>query len=229
MKVLILTIEEAPPSLQSYPHDRQLNVHGAPFSSSFEDFYKQCLQKNPKSRPSAAELSKHSFLRSRTSTQLLETLLCRIPVVGVDEMNTTGPNDSTSPATDMASMEHQSSSAPRAPDATADVTVRTGRDALSTVYESSADQRATAIHAKLDKTETSGSFAPGTTWVFEETTTADHTQPSSIDEFLEDFESDAATIKAAPKPNLVVERDISSTDDFMDEFEGSLQDESLKK
>jgi serine/threonine-protein kinase OSR1/STK39 len=47
MRVLVLTIEEDPPSLRSYDNDRQPNG-GPPFSKYFEEFYKRCLQKNPR-------------------------------------------------------------------------------------------------------------------------------------------------------------------------------------
>lgn len=47
MRVLVLTIEEEPPSLRSYDSDRQPN-NGPPFSKYFEEFYKKCLQKNPR-------------------------------------------------------------------------------------------------------------------------------------------------------------------------------------
>lgn len=43
MRILVLTIEEDPPSLKSYADDKQRT--GAPFSKYFEDFYKKCLQK----------------------------------------------------------------------------------------------------------------------------------------------------------------------------------------
>ena len=46
MRVLVLTLEEPPPSLKSYTNDRQRT--GAPFPLAFEDFYKKCLQKNPR-------------------------------------------------------------------------------------------------------------------------------------------------------------------------------------
>ena len=43
MRILVLTIEEEPPSLKSYSNDKQRT--GAAFSKYFEDFYKKCLQK----------------------------------------------------------------------------------------------------------------------------------------------------------------------------------------
>lgn len=47
MRVLVLTIEEDPPSLKSYEDDRQPNG-GPSFTRLFDEFYKKCLQKNPK-------------------------------------------------------------------------------------------------------------------------------------------------------------------------------------
>ena len=80
MKVLVLTIEEAPPSLRTYSNDRQRD--GAPFSNNFDDFYKKCLQKNPKLRPSTEELLKHKFLKNRSCYALVDQLLKHIPSVG---------------------------------------------------------------------------------------------------------------------------------------------------
>ena len=80
MKVLVLTIEESPPSLKTYSNDRQRD--GAPFSNNFDDFYKKCLQKNPKLRPSTEELLKHKFLKNRSCYALVDQLLKHIPSVG---------------------------------------------------------------------------------------------------------------------------------------------------
>jgi serine/threonine-protein kinase OSR1/STK39 len=46
MRVLVMTVEEEPPGLQSYSNPLQRS--GLPFSAAFEDFYKKCLLKNPK-------------------------------------------------------------------------------------------------------------------------------------------------------------------------------------
>ena len=80
MRVLVLTIEEPPPSLKAYPNDRQRD--GAPFSCNFDDFYKKCLQKNPRLRPSTEELLKHKFLKNRSCYALVDQLLKHIPSVG---------------------------------------------------------------------------------------------------------------------------------------------------
>ena len=80
MRVLVLTIEEPPPSLKAYPNDRQRD--GAHFSSNFDDFYRKCLQKSPRLRPSTEELLKHRFLKNRSCYALVDQLLKHIPSVG---------------------------------------------------------------------------------------------------------------------------------------------------
>lgn len=92
MRVIVLTIEEDPPSLKSYDNDRShwhllfLNIFlrqrtGAPFSKLFEDFVKKALNKLPSQRASAAELLKHKFLKGRTQDALVHQLLDQIPAV----------------------------------------------------------------------------------------------------------------------------------------------------
>ena len=49
MKVLLLTLQEDPPSLDSY--DDQKDSTGKDFSKHFKDFVKKCLQKEPTERP----------------------------------------------------------------------------------------------------------------------------------------------------------------------------------
>jgi serine/threonine-protein kinase OSR1/STK39 len=80
MRVLVMTIEEDPPSLKSYKHNRQRN--DAPFSNSFYDFYSKCLQKNPIGRPNAEELLKHKFLKNRSKDALVNQLISKIYSVG---------------------------------------------------------------------------------------------------------------------------------------------------
>lgn len=91
MRVLVLTIEEEPPSLKCY-RDGALQRTGEPFSSLFEDFYRKCLQKNPRSRPSAEDLLRHKFLKSHTSgrAQFVSELLSLIPPVGSEVVTSDG-------------------------------------------------------------------------------------------------------------------------------------------
>jgi serine/threonine-protein kinase OSR1/STK39 len=80
MRVLVLTIEEDPPGLKSYENDKQAS--GAPFSRLFEEFYKKCLQKNPRLRLSAEELLKLKFFKNRDKSVLVSQYLDHIPSVG---------------------------------------------------------------------------------------------------------------------------------------------------
>lgn len=84
MRVLIKTIEEDPPSLLSYPHPQQLRPDGPDFSEHFQDFCRKCLQKSPKSRPKAEELSRHVLFKQSNKEALLTQLLSRIPSVGAE-------------------------------------------------------------------------------------------------------------------------------------------------
>ncbi|CAM9105225.1 unnamed protein product, partial [Ectocarpus fasciculatus] len=79
MRVLVLTIEEDPPSLKSYDNDKQAN--GSPFSRLFEEFYKKCLQKNPRARPATDELLKLKFFKNRDKEALVSQYLDKIPPV----------------------------------------------------------------------------------------------------------------------------------------------------
>ena len=80
MRILQLTLDSEPPSLKTYPYENQCHANGQLFSKYFEDFYKKCLQKNPKHRPSAAELLKHRLVRNVAATPLIQ-LLDKIPFI----------------------------------------------------------------------------------------------------------------------------------------------------
>jgi serine/threonine protein kinase len=75
MAIVKVTIDSDPPSLKSYPHDKQLTIDGQPFSKNYDDFIKKCLQKNPKYRPSASELLKHRFVRTNSNNNSSEALI----------------------------------------------------------------------------------------------------------------------------------------------------------
>ena len=53
MKVLLLTIQEDPPSLDSYDSSDDN------YSKTFKELIKNCLQKDPKKRPIASQLLAH--------------------------------------------------------------------------------------------------------------------------------------------------------------------------
>ena len=78
MKVLLLTLQEDPPSLDSY--DDQKDSTGKDFSKHFKDFVKKCLQKEPAERPDCTKLLKHKFLSQAIKQEALAAeLLTKLP------------------------------------------------------------------------------------------------------------------------------------------------------
>lgn len=65
MKVLFLIPKNAPPKLDGS------------FSPAFQDFVRQCVQKDPRDRPSARDLLKHAFIRKAKKTSYLTELIER--------------------------------------------------------------------------------------------------------------------------------------------------------
>ncbi|KAE9584480.1 putative protein kinase STE-STE20-Fray family [Lupinus albus] len=75
MKVLLMTLQNAPPGLD-YERDRK-------FSKSFKQMIASCLVKDPTKRPSASKLLKHPFFRqARSNDYIARTLLEGLPALG---------------------------------------------------------------------------------------------------------------------------------------------------
>ncbi|KAJ7962720.1 Kinase [Quillaja saponaria] len=75
MKVLLMTLQNAPPGLD-YERDRK-------FSKSFKQMIASCLVKDPSKRPSAKRLLKHSFFKQgRSNDYIARTLLEGLPALG---------------------------------------------------------------------------------------------------------------------------------------------------
>ncbi|XP_022750591.1 serine/threonine-protein kinase BLUS1-like isoform X2 [Durio zibethinus] len=75
MKVLLMTLQNAPPGLD-YERDKR-------FSKSFKDMVATCLVKDPKKRPTSEKLLKHHFFKNaRTSDYLAYTILHGLPPLG---------------------------------------------------------------------------------------------------------------------------------------------------
>uniref|UniRef100_A0A7N0SWN1 Protein kinase domain-containing protein n=3 Tax=Kalanchoe fedtschenkoi TaxID=63787 RepID=A0A7N0SWN1_KALFE len=75
MKVLLMTLQNAPPSL-NYERDRK-------FSRSFNQMTASCLVKDPSKRPTAKKLLKHSFFKqARSNDYIARTLLEGLPALG---------------------------------------------------------------------------------------------------------------------------------------------------
>ncbi|KAJ4958679.1 hypothetical protein NE237_025790 [Protea cynaroides] len=79
MKVLLMTLQNAPPGLD-YERDRK-------FSKSFKQMIAMCLVKNPSKRPTAKKLLKHSFFKkARSNDYIARTILDGLPSLG-DRIN----------------------------------------------------------------------------------------------------------------------------------------------
>ncbi|TVU11279.1 hypothetical protein EJB05_44854 [Eragrostis curvula] len=75
MKVLLMTLQNAPPGLD-YERDKR-------FSKSFKDLVATCLVKDPRKRPSSEKLLKHSFFKhARTSEYLARSIVDGLPPLG---------------------------------------------------------------------------------------------------------------------------------------------------
>ncbi|CAA2946574.1 serine threonine- kinase BLUS1 isoform X1 [Olea europaea subsp. europaea] len=75
MKVLLMTLQNAPPGLD-YERDKK-------FSKSFKQMIASCLVKDPLKRPSAKKLLRHSFFKqARSSDYIARTLLEGLPDLG---------------------------------------------------------------------------------------------------------------------------------------------------
>lgn len=75
MKVLLMTLQNAPPGLD-YERDKR-------FSKSFKEMIAMCLVKDPTKRPSAERLLKHSFFKhARSNEYVARTLLDGLPPLG---------------------------------------------------------------------------------------------------------------------------------------------------
>ncbi|POM58781.1 STE/STE20/FRAY protein Kinase [Phytophthora palmivora] len=79
MKVLLLTLQEDPPSLRTYDDDGS----GHQFGRHFKDVVKLCLQKDPSKRPGTSAMLKHSFFKKAgDTTYLARNLLNNIEDIG---------------------------------------------------------------------------------------------------------------------------------------------------
>lgn len=75
MKVLLMTLQNAPPGLD-YERDRR-------FSKSFKELVAACLVKDPKKRPTSEKLLKHPFFKhARSNDYLVRTVLYGLAPLG---------------------------------------------------------------------------------------------------------------------------------------------------
>merc|ERR1712071_729115 len=69
MKVLLMTIQEPPPSLDTYDDNEDINK----WSRSFRDIIRLCLQKDAKKRPTIEQLLNHRHFKGLSDNIFLDS------------------------------------------------------------------------------------------------------------------------------------------------------------
>jgi len=86
MKVLLMTIQEPPPSLETYNDNDDLSK----WSRSFREIIRLCLQKDPKKRPSCEELLNHRHFKRLSDISVLKERKDQIKVELCDMIEDVG-------------------------------------------------------------------------------------------------------------------------------------------
>lgn len=213
MKVLILTIQEDPPSLETYElnddDSRDYEVDsGEEWSKAFQQMIAWCLNKNPAKRPTCQELLQSKYFSAFSSSEyrekrqfLLKTEICNV----VDDVGTS----------DSKQQQHQ----PPLP----------GTVPVSIVSSMEENRPAGTTWVFADGSQvlassTKGGGESNDEDVFDE-----------LDAFGENYGMEEKTVKSATSPYRAAAKDKNDNveesddlEDFMDEFEKSTGGENFR-
>lgn len=203
MKVLILTIQEDPPSLDTYnDDDSDDEIVEEEFSRDFRLLVEMCLQKDPVKRPTCQDLLEGKFLkkvvdnRGRYKEELKAKVCDIVPDVGMEQQ---GRN------------EGPSSPSRRLP----------GNTPVSIILSQGQDRPAGTTWVFADGSQILSSSAKAAT--------VDDVM-EQLDEFGKETggENYDATTKGASAPKAETTTDVDDLDAFMDEFEQNTAGEDFR-
>eukprot|EP00429_Kryptoperidinium_foliaceum_P020754 CAMPEP_0176028436 /NCGR_PEP_ID=MMETSP0120_2-20121206/13957_1 /TAXON_ID=160619 /ORGANISM="Kryptoperidinium foliaceum, Strain CCMP 1326" /LENGTH=322 /DNA_ID=CAMNT_0017361647 /DNA_START=292 /DNA_END=1260 /DNA_ORIENTATION=- len=209
MKVLILTIQEDPPSLDTYDEEDgmedEMDLVEEDFSKNFRQLVEKCLQKNPSKRPKSQELlaSKHlEFFQNETARIERRSVLVEQVCELVEDVGS-----SSSIADQMAK-----SKAGGMP----------GHTPISIIMNTAENNR-----------------PAGTTWVFadgSQVLASSTTNSATVDDVMEELDqfgqqTGGENYKGATKkaPAAAAEEEPDDLNAFMDEFELNTQGENFQR
>lgn len=177
MKVLLLTIQEEPPSLRSYSTEKSCT--GDSFSRPFKEMVRMCLQKEARKRPTVYTLLNCKFFKMKWSVSpLVDNLLNHLGSISVANEPPLHKTDSlpletqlrqhdlavpANPPSNLCDQEHVRSTVDPA---RKNLTIPGEEDDQSTLSKPSPKTFASVL--KPNVASESGEFVRGTTWTFDD-------------------------------------------------------------
>uniref|UniRef100_A0A7S2RDE6 Protein kinase domain-containing protein n=1 Tax=Mucochytrium quahogii TaxID=96639 RepID=A0A7S2RDE6_9STRA len=210
MKVLLMTIQNPPPSLKSYD-DYQKSK--SKFSRHFREIITLCLQKNASHRPSASTLlTKTFFKRAPATSSLVKDLLEAVPVPDTCESFTGSGQSATEKREVQKELELIQQQQKEEIEKQKMKELQQQENIEQPGKEVSKAQAVEAAIAKLESMPGS-SFVKGATWVFDEDVEGEEAASPAPDQ------TEQQTQEAAKKSvNAAVVDDMSGFEAFASEY-----------